>query len=595
MEIITAIVIATISVLVTLYLQKLKRRENNKIVKQSFIKQINENKSKDKDDKLSEHSSEFDKKEILKVLDNIYVAIGYGLANCIMVVGDDGVVIIDTMESPDTAQEVLAEFKKITQKPIVGIILTHFHADHTNGINVFLEAAPDNVEIFTHDSFPKYLSQVMNVRSQITYKRAVRQFGTEIPKEALKNAGIGLNLKLDKAQGFAGVTPTKVFSQRLAVNLAGLELELIHAPGETDDQIIVWYPCKKVLFPADNIYKAFPNLYAIRGTMHRDTLQWVAALDIMLDLSPSHLVPQHTRPLHGEETIRGIVTAYRDAIQYVHDQTVRYMNKGLTGNQIAEVVKLPPHLQSHPYLIEYYGTVEWSVKAVYNGYIGWFSGRPAELHPLPVRDEARMMVQLAGGREVLMEKIKSAVESRQFQWGLKLSDFIIDSEVETDLDKELVLMRSQCLQELSSKEVSAPGRNWYLTEDLVMRGLIVKPSQEAKASRIKSGDIKSLFNMLTCMLDATSTADVTTSSLFIFTDTDVKLSVVIRRGVCVVADYKETDKEEVDMKVVCKEAVWRDIMAKERSPVAAHMTGELSVSSGITSLGTFFGYFDTEV
>ena len=132
--------------------------------------------------------------------------------------------------------------------------------------------------------------------------------------------------------------------------------------------------------------------------MHRDTLQWVAALDIMLDLSPSHLVPQHTRPLHGEETIRGIVTAYRDAIQYVHDQTVRYMNKGLTGNQIAEVVKLPPHLQSHPYLIEYYGTVEWSVKAVYNGYIGWFSGRPAELHPLPVRDEARMMVQLAGGR-----------------------------------------------------------------------------------------------------------------------------------------------------------------------------------------------------
>ena len=114
-----------------------------------------------------------------------------------MMEGEDGIIIIDTMESPQAAEEVLAEFRKITKKPIVGIILTHFHADHTNGISVFLEDSedPDQVEVISHETLPHYLDQVFNVRSQITFKRAVRQFGTEIPREALKNAGIGLNLK----------------------------------------------------------------------------------------------------------------------------------------------------------------------------------------------------------------------------------------------------------------------------------------------------------------------------------------------------------------------------------------------------------------
>ena len=114
-----------------------------------------------------------------------------------MIEGEDGIIIIDTMESPEAAEEVLREFRKITKKPIVGIVLTHFHADHVNGIGVFLDDVndKDNLEIITHDSLSHYLGQVFNVRSSITYKRAVSQFGTEIPPDVLKNAGIGLNLK----------------------------------------------------------------------------------------------------------------------------------------------------------------------------------------------------------------------------------------------------------------------------------------------------------------------------------------------------------------------------------------------------------------
>jgi len=563
----------------------LKNKRKQEIIKEGYAKKV----EKDSSSLLEDHSDEFNKKEVLKVGDNIYVAIGYGLANCIMIEGSDGIIIIDTMESCEVAKEVKEEFEKITSKPIVGIILTHFHADHTNGTSEFIVGREKEIEIYAHESLPHYLSQVMDVRSPITYKRAVRQFGMEIPKDAIKNAGIGLNLKVTQMSTTSYVFPTKTFSDRMKVTIAGVELELIHAPGETNDQIIVWYEEKKTLFPADNIYKAFPNLYAIRGCMHRDTLLWVGALDKMLALSPEKLVPQHTRPIEGKDTIKEIVTAYRDAIQFVHDQTVRHMNKGLSGLQIAERVKLPPHLRNHPYLIEYYGTVEWSVKAVYHGYIGWFSGRPQDLHPLGIEEEAGLMVKLAGGKAEMLKKMEEAFDSGNIQWALKLSDTLVDSGQSTERVKEV---RGKCLRKLAMKEVSAPGMNWYLTEDLVQEGLEIRPSESARAQRIKAGSIKSLFNMLTCMLDAEATLNINTTACFKFTDTDEQVVMVIRKGICFMS---EEPQDKVDLEVVTTSKVWREVMAKERTAVAAGLTGEISVSPGMSQLAKFFSYFDTDV
>ena len=108
----------------------------------------------------------------------------------------------------------------------------------------------------------------------------------------------------------------KVFSDRLTITLAGITLELIHAPGETNDQIIVYWPEREVLFPADNIYRAFPNLYAIRGVPARDTLTWARAIDLMRRLKPAILVPQHTSPIEGREKIEEILTAYRDGLRF---------------------------------------------------------------------------------------------------------------------------------------------------------------------------------------------------------------------------------------------------------------------------------------
>lgn len=161
--------------------------------------------------------------------------------------------------------------------------------------------------------------------------------------------------------------------------------------------------------------------------MFRDTLTWVKAVDLMRKLKPKLLVPQHTRPIEGADQIMEILTAYRDAIQIVHDQTVRYMNKGLYPDEIAAMVTLPPHLANHPFLLEFYGTVEWSVKAVFCNYMGWFSGKASELHPLGRVEQAKALVDLAGGPEKMEEKMKEAFIDGKFQWALQLADALIDS------------------------------------------------------------------------------------------------------------------------------------------------------------------------
>ena len=151
------------------------------------------------------------------------------------------------------------------------------------------------------------------------------------------------------------------------------------------------------------MYKVLSN---VRLTKIRDTLKWVKAVDLMRSLGPHHLIPQHTKPLAGKKEIMEILTAYRDGIQFVHDQTVRYMNKGLYPDAITQKVQLPKHLRKHPFLQEFYGTVEWSVKAVFCNYMGWFSGKASELHPLPPSEQSKCLIDLAGSEGNVMAKME---------------------------------------------------------------------------------------------------------------------------------------------------------------------------------------------
>ena len=300
---------------------------------------------------------------VITVLPGIHCAVGYGLANSMLVEGDDGNIIIDTLESREAATVLNKDFQAISSKPVVGIIYTHNHADHVFGAEVLAGDNLANVKVYSHATTRKIFDTTLGTIQRITYQRAARQFGTYLTDENSNiNDGIGLRLKFDKNSTRAFLYPTDTFNTKSwNLTISGRDLVLYHVPGETDDQIVIYMPKEKVLFAADNIYRAFPNLYAIRGTTTRDAIQWVSSLDLMRNLRAEYLIPSHTKPISGANYIFEVITIYRDAIQFVHDQTVRFMNKGLSPDEIIgqKLIQLPKKLKEHPYLQEFYGTVDW--------------------------------------------------------------------------------------------------------------------------------------------------------------------------------------------------------------------------------------------
>jgi alkyl sulfatase BDS1-like metallo-beta-lactamase superfamily hydrolase len=175
-----------------------------------------------------------------------------------------------------------------------------------------------------------------------------------------------------------------------------LNLTFYHVPGETEDHIAIWVPAQKALMIGDNLYKMFPNLYAIRGTPVRDPLKWCNSLRKLRKIGAEYLIPSHGPIMSGQQAIFDLLTSYSAAIQYVHDQTVHCMNQFMHPDEIARSLQLPPSLASNPYLRQQYGRVDWSSKAVYQRYVGWFSGDAVELLPVTPAERAQRMLNMIG-------------------------------------------------------------------------------------------------------------------------------------------------------------------------------------------------------
>ncbi len=532
---------------------------------------------------LLEHEKAFPK-GIYKISENVHVAIDYGLANSILIEGEDSVIIIDAMESNETAAEVKAEFLKITSKPVAAIIYTHNHGDHVFGAVAL--AGKDKPKVFAHQNTNYYLDRVMTEIRPVLSKRSYRMHGITLEDEALVNCGIGHKLKHGKEATLGLIRPTHTYKDSLAIKISGIDLMLYFAPGETNDQTIVWYPEKEILFCGDNLYQSFPNLYTIRGTSYRDPLDWVSSLDHMRKLQPKQLVPSHTLPVKGKDTVLAVLTDYRDAIQYVHDQTVRGMNMGLMPGDLAEQIHLPAHLAKSPYLQEFYGKVHWCVKNIFNGYLGYFNGNPSQLLPLSPNKKAFKLAQLVGGSEALLKSAQKAIEDKEFQWALELSDYLERLE---DIDKSSVkAIRVKALEHLGSHQSNPNARHYFLTCALEEKGLNLFEEMHVSPDIVKTIPVKATFKSLTVSLDPVASADVTKNVCFYFPDTEETFSLYVRKGV---AEMKNHKIGNPDIEVNIKAQVWKEILAKLRDPLAAFASGDIDIKGSKTELIAFMQMF----
>lgn len=413
-------------------------------------------------ERLTRQNEQF-QEQIIKVADNVHVAVGYSVSNVSMIVGEEGVVLVDTGMMGESAEKIAEEFRRITDKPVKAIIYTHSHGDHTGGAPVFLGA--ERPQIWAHENFGSEARPWKAGGLTFQNVRGARQAGFKLPPDQRINNGVA-PVRYPKRGGevFSDGEATKpnrfLEGERQTIKVAGVDLELVAAPGETNDGLYVWYPAGKVLFAGDNFYRSFPNLYAIRGTPDRSVRLWAESLARMAANDVNALVGGHTNPVLGADEVKQVLADYRDAVQYIHDKTVEGMNEGLTPDELVEYVQLPERLAGKDYLQPFYGHPDWGVRTVFNGYLGWFDGNATNLFPLPPKAEAERVAKLAGGNEKLLAAARDALATGDNQWAAQLADHLL--AINSD-DRKAKGIKADALTGLAHNMVNATARNYYLT------------------------------------------------------------------------------------------------------------------------------------
>ncbi|MEM9173356.1 MAG: alkyl sulfatase dimerization domain-containing protein [Pseudomonadota bacterium] len=433
---------------------------------------------------LFQRNAEF-RQEVIQVSERVYTAVGFGVSAVSMVVGDDGIVIVDTGIDIAAGERVREAFRDITAKPVKAIVFTHGHGDHTLGAAAFMDS--DDVQVWAHKDFGDEQRSLEQAGINIQKQRGASQAGFRLtPEERINNGIAKVYWPGDRAKVFAAgrrVAPTHfVTTQQATLSIAGLELELITAGGETEDHVSVWFAEDQVAFSGDNFYKSWPNLYALRGTQYRDIRAWIKAIDRILQDKPEAVVAGHTRPVIGAAQVQEVLGNYRDAIEFLFNKTVEGINLGLTPNELVEYVELPEQYASLDYLQPYYGNPEWAIRAIFSGYLGWYDGNPTNLFPLTNKTEAERVVDLAGGMPAAINAIQVAMEKQDYQWVAQLSDYVLTLDPK---QTEALLAKADALTALAFDTLTATARNYYLTVAKQLRARAAQPviaSSEADAN-----------------------------------------------------------------------------------------------------------------
>ena len=346
-----------------------------------------------------------DQKKATQVTENIYLAIGFG--NTFMVTTPEGNVIIDTSSANNAArhkQLLQAE----NQGPIKYIVLTHGHGDHTGGVQAWKQPGTQIVAQASHVDFFHYQARLAGFYA----KRNAAQFGLAT---APNRGWLG---------NYAGrIEPTVLFTDKHHFEIGGTRFELIHTPGETDDHLTVWIPKYKAAFIGDNFYLSFPNIYTLRGTPQRRALDYINSINKVLALKPEIVLPSHGIPIKGYAEITRQLEKSRNAIQYVHDETVKGMNAGKDVYTLMQEIKLPPELE----VGESYGKVTWSIRGIYEGYVGWFDLDPATMYEVPESAVYADLVKLAGGPDRVVKLANERIRADKPVEALHLTEMALEA------------------------------------------------------------------------------------------------------------------------------------------------------------------------
>jgi len=375
--------------------------------------------------------------KVINVNDAISMVQGFG--NTFLVKTSEGNVIVDT-SIPAHAQKHKQLLSGTTSGPIKYIILTHGHGDHTGGVPLWKESGTEIIAQKNHVEFMHYQTRL----GAFYATRNAAQFGGNLGARTNQSWPGNYAAKLE---------PTILFDEKYEFTLGGVKFEIYRAPSETYDHLFVWVPQYKAVFTGDVYYESFPNIYTLRGTEPRWALDYINSLNAILALKPEVVLPSHGLPIKGNDEIVRRVTRYRDAIQYVHDEVVKGMNAGKDVHTLMREIKLPASLD----VGESYGKLTWSIRGIYEGYVGWFDLNPVTMYEKPVSSVYPDVVKLAGGPDAIATLASGHIDSDDVVGALHLTDIALASDPN---NKKALQARLKALEILRGRCKNTNERGW---------------------------------------------------------------------------------------------------------------------------------------
>ena len=452
---------------------------------------------------------------LFEVVPGIYQVRGFDLSNITFVEGRRGVIVIDPLISTETAAAALALYRgERGERPVTAVIYSHSHVDHFGGVKGVTtqdEVDAGTVPVLAPPGFVEHAISENVYAGTAMARRAGYMYGAALPKGPAGGVGAGLG-QTTSTGTVSLVLPTLYVTrtgQREVVDGVTIEFQL--TPGtEAPSEMNFYFPDHAALCMAENATHTLHNTLTLRGALVRDPHVWAEYLTEAISLFGHRsdvVFASHHWPTWGREELVEFLSTQRDLYAYLHDQTLRGINQGLVGKEIAEQMVLPPALETAWSARGYYGSVSHNVKAVYQRYMGWFDGNPAHLWEHPPVEEARRYVEFMGGADATVDKARESFAAGDLRWVVTVLNHVLFADPGHAGAREL---QAQAYTQLGYGSENGTWRNFYLSGAAELReGNFGTPTATTAADLLAALSVEQALDSLAIRVDGPRAWDAT--------------------------------------------------------------------------------------
>ena len=487
------------------------------------------------------------KQGLYEVVEGIYQVRGLDLSNISFIEGDTGIVVIDPLVSTETAAAALALYRAHRgNRAVSAVIYTHSHVDHFGGVlGVTTQADVDagKVAVLAPEGFTEHAVQENVYAGTAMARRAGYMYGAVLDRGAQGQVGCGLGQTPSTGEVAIIVPTVDITTTGEKHTIDGIDIEFQMAPGtEAPAEMHFYFPKFRALCMAENATHNLHNLLTLRGALVRDPHGWSGYLTEAIDTFADRtdvVFASHHWPTWGHDNIVEFLSLQRDLYAYLHDQTLRQLNQGFTGIEIAEGFQMPPALHKAWHAHGYYGSVSHNVKAVYQRYMGWFDGNPARLWAHPPEAIGPRYVEAMGGADRVVELARAAADSGDYRWAVTLLDHVIFTDEAHAGARELY---ADTLEQMAYGAECATWRNFFLSGATELRdGNFGTPTQVSPTTLLAQLTPEQMFDVLAISVNGPRAWDHQIALDVSFADLGTNYRLTLRNGVLV---YRQCPTDE---------------------------------------------------